>query len=237
MDNKQNVPLSGPSVHVVSRNPAELREILLNRFGCEATFEGVEFQGGSKTLKKRKAPAPPSQRYGVTLPSGVRVSVWKADLTQLNVDAVVNAANTHLSHGAGLAAALSKAGGPQIKRDSDDYIHKYGPLKTGQAIIFDAGFLPCKKLIHAVGPRLAHHSEVKQARPQLEKVIGSILDIVVKHQLNTVAIPAISSGLFNYPLADLMNFAKCRKDRFEVHFVIFPSDVKHYRPAYNNNYD
>ncbi|XP_029967787.1 protein mono-ADP-ribosyltransferase PARP9-like [Salarias fasciatus] len=202
MDNKQNVPLSGPSVHVVSRNPAELREILLNRFGCEATFEGVEFQGGSKTLKKRKAPAPPSQRYGVTLPSGVRVSVWKADLTQLNVDAVVNAANTHLSHGAGLAAALSKAGGPQIKRDSDDYIHKYGPLKTGQAIIFDAGFLPCKKLIHAVGPRLAHHSEVKQARPQLEKVIGSILDIVVKHQLNTVAIPAISSGLFNYPLAD-----------------------------------
>ncbi|XP_029967708.1 protein mono-ADP-ribosyltransferase PARP9-like isoform X2 [Salarias fasciatus] len=203
MDNKQNVPLSGPSVHVVSRNPAELREIILNRFGCEATFEGVEFQGGSKTLKKRKAPAPPLQRYGVTLPSGVRVSVWKADLTQLNVDAVVNAANTQLSHGGGLAAALSEAGGPQIKRYSDDYIRKHGRLKTGQAIICDAGSLPCKKLIHAVGPYVAKSSQVnKQARSELETVIRSILEIVVKHQLNTVAIPAISSGLFNYPLED-----------------------------------
>uniref|UniRef100_A0A3Q4HIS3 Macro domain-containing protein n=1 Tax=Neolamprologus brichardi TaxID=32507 RepID=A0A3Q4HIS3_NEOBR len=145
------------------------------------------------------------KRFSVKLRAGVEVSVWKADLTNFTVKAVVNAANSNLHHGGGLAYALCEAGGPQIQIECDDYTHKHGSIPTGEAIVTNAGMLPCKKIIHAVGPCLPikpTHSEFSLAKRQLEQAIRSILDRVEKDQLDTVAIPAISSGLFNYPLSE-----------------------------------
>uniref|UniRef100_A0A3B5AGQ1 Poly(ADP-ribose) polymerase family member 9 n=1 Tax=Stegastes partitus TaxID=144197 RepID=A0A3B5AGQ1_9TELE len=193
MQSKLDVPLHGHSLNIVKRSGPALSDILNSKFGCVSI--------ASPTVV-------PEKRFAATLPNGVEVDVWKADLTSFPVDAVVNAANSSLHHGGGLAQALSEAGGPTIQKDSYDYISKHGDLKTGETFVSAPGSLPCKKIIHAVGPHLMYNptmSDVTQAEPLLKTTICSILDKVEEHGFMTVAIPAISSGLFNYPLPDCAN--------------------------------
>lgn len=201
MTSELHLPLQGPSVDIVRQCGAALSDVLQSKFGCVATIHGVDFGGPLNTAQqKRPTTVSPEKRFGVGLQSGVQVSVWKADLTNFQVEAVVNAANERLQHYGGLAQALSNAGGPRIQSDSDDYIKRHGNLKTGGAVVSHPGFLPCKMIIHAVGPHLATRTDVFWAEKDLKKTIESILDLVKEHKLQTVAIPAISSGLFNYPL-------------------------------------
>lgn len=131
------------------------------------------------------------------------ISVWKADLSAFKVDAVVNAANESLAHHGGLAQALSKAGGPDIQAESDAYIAKNGQLQTGEAVVTSAGQLPCKNIIHAVGPCLRRNPTkhmVSMAKPVLTNSIWNVLKRAEEHNIRSVAIPAISSGIFNFPL-------------------------------------
>ncbi|KAK5611703.1 hypothetical protein CRENBAI_011808 [Crenichthys baileyi] len=206
MDAKLDFPLNGASVNVVKKSGHLLCKILYDKFGCVATIEGVEMEKESGNKNQRQAPTiSPEKRFEFVMHSGVKVSVWKADLTHFPADAVVNAANEDLKHCGGLALALSKAGGPQIQMESDDYIKNYGKLQTGKTVVFDAGLLPCKKIIHAVGPELSMNSsrhDVQKAKLMLEAAIWSILNSVAKYNLADVAIPAISSGLFHYPLPE-----------------------------------
>ncbi|XP_026151983.1 protein mono-ADP-ribosyltransferase PARP9 [Mastacembelus armatus] len=197
------IPLHESSLHIVKQCGPILNNALQSKFGSLATFDGVNFEKDHGIALLKKPVVAPEKRFSVKLYQGVNLSVWKADLTNFPVDAVVNAANEHLQHYGGLADALSSAGGPQIQKDCNDYITKNGSLRTGDAIVCDAGLLPCKKIIHAVGPKLPLHpsaSDVSSAEWYLKKAISNILDEVRKNQLKTVAIPAISSGLFNYPL-------------------------------------
>uniref|UniRef100_A0A3Q2CN86 Macro domain-containing protein n=1 Tax=Cyprinodon variegatus TaxID=28743 RepID=A0A3Q2CN86_CYPVA len=182
---KLDIPLRVESLTIVKQCEANLCNILKTKFGCVATIGGVQLE--------------------FMMPSGVKVSVWKADLTYFAVDAVVNEANDELKHHGGLALALSTARGLQIQKECEDYVKKHGKLKTGEAVVLDAGLLPCKKIIHAVGPKLPFKpakNDVLQAEPLLKKTIWSILDKVEEQHLANVAIPAISSGLFNYPLPE-----------------------------------
>ncbi|XP_068428086.1 protein mono-ADP-ribosyltransferase PARP9 [Clinocottus analis] len=197
MANKLDIPLHGTSLGIVRRCGSPLTAVVESKFGCSVTIDGVDFVG------QQKRTTTPEKRFTTTLRSGVELSVWKADLTDFKADAVVNAANERLQHYGGLARALSLAGGAQIQRESDDYVAKHGAVKTGDALVLNAGFLPYWKVIHAVGPSLfLNHStsEFLEAERLLEKVIRSILDKVKESRLQSVAIPAISSGLFNYPL-------------------------------------
>uniref|UniRef100_A0A3Q3BQC0 Poly [ADP-ribose] polymerase 9-like n=1 Tax=Haplochromis burtoni TaxID=8153 RepID=A0A3Q3BQC0_HAPBU len=185
---KSHIPLHGFNLNIVKQCGPALSDIIDIKYQCVTVA--------------------PKKRFSVKLPSGVTVSVWKADLTNFKVDAVVNAANSFLQHGAGLAQALCEAGGPQIQMESDNYTKKYGSLPTGEAIVTNAGSLPCKKIIHAVGPQLPYNPggfEVSRAEPLLERAIMNILHSLQEHHLHTVAIPAISSGLFNYPLPKCAN--------------------------------
>lgn len=203
MVSKFDIPLHGTAVNIVRRCGCALSDVLQSKFGCLAIIDGVDFDRDPSIAQQRGPNIVPEKRFSVTLPGGVQVSVWKADLTNYQVDAVVNAANEYLQHQGGLAHALSKAGGPQIQKDSEEYIKRHGSLKTGDAVVFDAGLLPCKKIIHAVGPRLPPDTsvhDVMRYEPLLERAIRSILDRVQEHHLQSVAIPAISSGLFHYPL-------------------------------------
>ncbi|XP_042351030.1 protein mono-ADP-ribosyltransferase PARP9 [Plectropomus leopardus] len=202
---KLDLPLHGTSLNIVRRCGSALCDVVQSKFGCVASIDGVYFDGDSNGAQQMGPTVVPEKRLTVKLPSGVQVSVWKADLTNFTVDAVVNAANDHLKHGGGLAQALSKAGGSQIQKDSEDYIKKHGSLRTGDAVVMDAGLLPCMKIIHAVGPQLntfASKSDLLKAEPQLESAIKNILNRVKEHKLQSVAIPAISSGLFHYPLPE-----------------------------------
>lgn len=192
-------PLKGSSQAIMGRCGPAVIEILQSRFGCGATLGG---DGKPTAAPPQRAPAV-QRRFTTMLGTGVRVSVCKADLTCFPAAAVVNAANTRLQHHGGLAQALSSAGGPRIQSDSNAYISKNGELKTGDAVVADAGNLRCQKIIHAVGPRLPKHpppSELRTAEDLLATVIKNILDRVEEHRLQSVAIPAISSGIFNFPL-------------------------------------
>uniref|UniRef100_A0A4W5MBU7 Poly [ADP-ribose] polymerase n=1 Tax=Hucho hucho TaxID=62062 RepID=A0A4W5MBU7_9TELE len=157
-----------------------LTYVLHSKFGCTAVLHGVDAGAGALKFKK-----PGEERFSTQLSKGLKVSVWKDDLTTHKADAVVNAANVNLHHAGGVARAMCDAGGPDIQRESDQYTKLYGKLSTGDAIVAEPGRLPCKKIIHAV---------------ELTKTVISILQMLKQEKLQSVAIPAISSGLFNFPL-------------------------------------
>uniref|UniRef100_A0A3B4FEP5 Poly [ADP-ribose] polymerase n=1 Tax=Pundamilia nyererei TaxID=303518 RepID=A0A3B4FEP5_9CICH len=131
--------------------------------------------------------------------SGVLISVSKVDICSFGVDAVVNAANEDLDHIGGLALALLKAAGPQLQRESSDYVAKNGRLRPGDAIITDAYNLPCKHVVHAVGPRFSDFDR-KTAVSRLKTAVRESLRQAEMANCSSIALPAISSGIFGFPV-------------------------------------
>ncbi|KAK2838175.1 hypothetical protein Q5P01_015387 [Channa striata] len=131
--------------------------------------------------------------------SGVLVSVIKANICRFSVDAVVNAANEDLQHIGGLALALLKAAGPQLQKVSDDYVSKNGRLRPGDAITTDAFDLPCKFVVHAVGPRFSDFDK-RTSVSRLKLAVKESLKQAEMNNCSTIALPAISSGVFGFPV-------------------------------------
>lgn len=131
--------------------------------------------------------------------SGVLVSVSKADICRFSVDAVVNAANEELQHIGGLALALLKAAGPELQRVSNDYISRNRKLRPGEAVVTRAFNLPCKHVVHAVGPRFSDSDE-KTSVSRLKCAVKESLRQAETVSCSTVALPAISSGVFGFPV-------------------------------------
>lgn len=125
--------------------------------------------------------------------------VVQADLTALDVDAVVNAANEHLVHGGGVAMALARAGGPAVQRESDEWVRRNGPLPAGQAAVTTAGTMPAQHVIHVVGPR---YRKGQDNAGLLRDAVRAALDAAAGSGARTVALPAISAGIFGYPAGE-----------------------------------
>lgn len=128
---------------------------------------------------------------------GVDLKVVHGDITEEVSDAIVNAANEYLCHGGGVAGAISRKGGYRVQEESDNYISRHGPVKVGQVAVTSKGNLPCKYIIHAVGPmyRGGWNNESQLLR---DSVYNSLLS-ASGLKLQSVSIPAISSGIFGYP--------------------------------------
>ncbi|KAL0151574.1 hypothetical protein M9458_053123, partial [Cirrhinus mrigala] len=135
----------------------------------------------------------------VQIPGGVTVTVKKADICKLQVDAVVNAANEDLDHTGGVALALLQAAGPCLQQYCNQYKKINGPLKPGDAIITDAGRLPCKYVVHTVGPRF-NNSDRRIAAQCLRRAVRESLNQASIKNCSSIAIPVISSGIFGCPL-------------------------------------
>jgi O-acetyl-ADP-ribose deacetylase (regulator of RNase III) len=118
-----------------------------------------------------------------------------ADITTLAVDAIVNAANTALAPGGGVCGAIHRAAGPELAAACA----RVAPCPTGDARITPAFRLPCRYVIHAVGPiwRGGHDGEADL----LAAAYRSSLALAREHRLESVAFPAISTGIYGYPLA------------------------------------
>ncbi|MBW3664875.1 MAG: macro domain-containing protein [Actinobacteria bacterium] len=129
---------------------------------------------------------------------GTVVRVVEADLTAFDADVVVNAANRHLQHGGGLAGALSAAGGPQVQRASDAWVDEHGPLGPDDAAVTTAGTLPAQQLVHVAGPVYEEGSD--QNEPLLRRAVGAALRAAARTGAQRVALPAISAGIYGYPL-------------------------------------
>jgi putative ATPase len=125
------------------------------------------------------------------------VRVIEGDLTAMEVDAVVNAANEHLVHGGGLAAAIVRTGGEVIQDESDRWVAEHGPLTPGAAAVTGAGDLPCRSVIHVAGPRYRKHQDNEGL---LRAAVEAALTTAAERGFRSVALPAISAGIFGYPL-------------------------------------
>ncbi|XP_074001335.1 protein mono-ADP-ribosyltransferase PARP14-like [Numenius arquata] len=137
--------------------------------------------------------------YKKVLPDGVVVAVYKADLCSYPVDVVVNASNEDLKHIGGLADALLKAAGPELQQECDELVRKNGPLQPGCAVIMGAGKLPCKNVVHAVGPRW-RKEEAEKCVFLLRKTVRKSLQLAEMYNHRSIALPAISGGIFGFPL-------------------------------------
>lgn len=120
------------------------------------------------------------------------LELTEGDITALEVDAIVNAANEYLQLGSGVAGAIRARGGPSIQQECD----LIGGCPVGEAAITGAGDLPARYVIHAVGPRASN----PRADMLLSSAVTGSLAIAEKYQLSSVAFPAISTGVFGYPM-------------------------------------
>lgn len=125
------------------------------------------------------------------------IEVVTGDITAQDVDVVVNAANESLSHGGGVAAAIARAGRPVVDRESDDWIRLHGPVGPGEAAHTGAGAMPARWVVHVVGPR---YRPGQDNEGLLRQAVEAALDRSAELGAKSVALPAISAGIFGYPL-------------------------------------
>lgn len=146
---------------------------------------------------------PKTSGYRMTTHNGVNVEIYTGNLLQDNVDAVVNPANIHLSHGGGAAKAIADAAGPQLQRECREYTKRYGQLKFTQVMHTTAGnmYPPVRFVIHAAGPPADQYRGNSAAlRQAVFDTFFNCLRYANEHlHVRSMSIPAISSGIFGVP--------------------------------------
>ena len=136
-----------------------------------------------------------SLAWEIRLSNNKIIRLVKGDITERNVDVIVNAANSYLKHGGGVAAAIIRKGGAIIQKESDKIITASGLVPVGSAVITTAGKLACKAVIHTVGPRMGEGNEDYKLR----NAVRSSLLLASEKGFRSISMPAISSGIFGFP--------------------------------------
>ena len=121
-----------------------------------------------------------------------KIKLIQGDITELNTDVIVNAANAQLIMGGGVAGAIRRKGGPLIQEECN----KIGGSFVGGAVITTGGNLRAKHVIHAIGPRMGEGDEDEK----LKNATINSLKLMDEHELKNIAFPAISTGIFGYPI-------------------------------------
>jgi O-acetyl-ADP-ribose deacetylase (regulator of RNase III) len=159
-----------------------------------------------------------------------QIKIIKGDITTINVDAIVNAANSSLMGGGGVDGAIHQAGGPAILEACKKFVAKGGGCKTGQAVITTAGQLSAKFVIHTVGPvwRGGNNEEAKS----LSECYKNSLELALANNCSSIAFPSISTGIYGFPkaeaaevaLAAVVNFLSKHEGLTEIIFVCFDDE-------------
>ncbi len=124
-------------------------------------------------------------------PNGKVLKLVHGDITEERVDAIVNAANSYLKHGGGVAGVIVRKGGQVIQEESD----KIGYVPVGEAALTGAGALAAKYVIHAVGPRWGEGDEDNKLR----NAVQNSLKLATREGFQSISLPAISAGIFGFP--------------------------------------
>ena len=132
--------------------------------------------------------------------TGRKIVLEEGDITRVAADAIVNAANSALAGGGGVDGAIHRAGGPEIMRELDGIRRQIGHCPTGSAVATGAGRLPAKYVFHTVGPvyRDGRHGEPEL----LASCYRKCLEMAEERGVRTMAFPAISTGVYGYPLEE-----------------------------------
>ncbi|MBT4460194.1 MAG: macro domain-containing protein [Anaerolineae bacterium] len=128
-------------------------------------------------------------------PNKKNLQIVQGDITIEKVDAIVNAANSQLAHGGGVAWAISRRGGEIIQRESKAWVEKHGEVSHTEPAYTSGGNLPCRYVIHAVGPIWGDGDE----DTKLADAVTGSLRVASDLGLASVSIPAISTGIFGFP--------------------------------------
>lgn len=132
---------------------------------------------------------------GHTFSDNQRLELVQGDITSEYVDAIVNAANERLMHGGGVAAIIASKGGRVINQESAAWVNHHGKVSHAKPAYTHSGELPCRYVIHAVGPVWGSGKEDKK----LADAIRGSLRVAVELKLRSIAFPAISTGIFGFP--------------------------------------
>lgn len=162
-----------------------------------------------------------------------QIEVLIGDITSIDVDAIVNAANNSLLGGGGVDGAIHSKGGPDILKECKSIIKRQGGCKTGNAVITTGGNLPTKYVIHTVGP--VWHGGANDEERLLGNAYFNSLKIASENQCKHIAFPNISTGVYNFPknlaahiaIATTKDFLAINKVIEKVTFVCF--DEENYR--------
>src|SRR5215472_14587113 len=138
-------------------------------------------------------------------PDGKILRLITGDITRVQADAIVNAANSGLAGGGGVDGAIHRAGGPAIMRELDGIRARIGRCPTGSAVATGAGALPAKYVYHAVGPV---YRDGRAGEPQLlASCYRTAFRLAAEHGVETISFPAISTGVYGYPLDEAAEIA------------------------------
>jgi putative ATPase len=129
-------------------------------------------------------------------PGGTVLQLVQGDITTEQVEAIVNPANDHLVHGGGLAGVISRKGGPRIQQESYQWVKMHGPVTHDKPAYTSAGDLPFRYIIHVVGPVWGSGDEDRK----LAAAIHGSLSLATELKLKSLAIPAVSTGIFDFPV-------------------------------------
>ena len=158
----------------------------------------------------------------------INIKLVQGDITRVEADAIVNAANSSLLGGGGVDGAIHRAGGPEIFAECQKIRARHGGCQTGQAVITTAGKLPASKVIHTVGPvwRGGQNGEAQL----LGLCYWNSLTLADQYHLSTIAFPGISTGIYGYPKQEAAQVAMDSVRSFEsdvikeVTFVCFDAE-------------
>jgi len=166
--------------------------------------------------------------------AGTAILLEQGDLTETRTDAIVNAANSSLLGGGGVDGAIHRTGGPEILAACRRLRAESWPdgLPTGQAAITTAGRLPARYIIHTVGPVYSQQPDVPTLLAACHR---NSLALAVTHGLRSVAFPAISTGVYGYPIDEAAPIALAAtaahlrahpEAHSEIRFVLFSADAR-----------
>lgn len=196
--------LAGAGVRVIDPAPAVARQAI-RMIGDEyqaggdaafATTGDAEAFSGQITSLLGDVAQPETVDIGGRM---CEIRVVQGDLTAQAVAAIVNAANDTLQHGGGVAAAIARAGGPAIRRESDEWIRDHGRVPTGHAAVTTAGAMPADHVIHVAGPIFQQDQDNEYL---LRTAVAAALEAAADIGAKSIAFPAISAGIYGYPVAE-----------------------------------
>jgi O-acetyl-ADP-ribose deacetylase (regulator of RNase III) len=163
-------------------------------------------------------------------PTGKVLRLQEGDITRVEADAIVNAVNSGLAGGGGVDGAIHRAAGPSVMQELDGIRAKTGGCATGDAAVTNAGHLKAKYIFHAVGPR--YRGGAKGEADELASCYRKCFQLAAERDLKTIAFPAISTGIYGYPMDEAAEIAIREIRAFleqpssleEVRMVLFGKD-------------
>jgi O-acetyl-ADP-ribose deacetylase (regulator of RNase III) len=162
---------------------------------------------------------------------GKALRLEQKDITRVEVDAIVNAANSQLAGGGGVDGAIHRAAGPSVMKELDEIRKKLGRCEPGNAVVTGAGKLRASYIFHAVGP--VYRGGGEGEAETLASCYRVCLRMAAERELKSVAFPAISTGIYGYPLDEAASIAIQEISKFlkeassveEVRMVLFGQEA------------